>query len=114
MMAGAKRKLYARPTKVTETTVRTVLTVDRLALRVQLRAAELGLTQSDVARRMGVTLARLVNMVGNHTVTWRAFERVSKALELDPGDGWWETPLRRPPPPISAKRVQRELRNKMR
>ncbi len=102
--------LRAAPTKMVDTVV--VRTVDHLALRVQLRAAELGLFQTQVAERCGFSLGRLCNVLDGRQITVAMFRRICGALELAPDDERWTKRL--DIPSISLTRMKRELRNKMR
>lgn len=111
---GARRKLYAKPTRVTFTQTTVDREIDRLWLRVSLRAAELGITLSEVARRMGVTPQRLNYICSQRTITRAGFERLGKALGLEPWDGaHWRLPLPKVPR-VSVEMMQRALRNKLR
>lgn len=109
---GSKRALTALPTRVTFTQTTVDRRIDRLWLRVQLRCAELGLTQVQLAKRLGVRPSRLVALLGRPTITRSAFFRIVKAL--GPGMGpkpWWEAPLK--VPQISAAKVREKLRRKI-
>lgn len=114
MKGGARRKLYAKPTRVTFTQTTVDREIDRLWLRVELRAAELGITLKEVARRMGVKGPYLNKLCSESTITRRAFKRLDAALG---GDGlmvgsFWRAPLPKVPK-VSAAKMQKALRSKL-
>lgn len=114
-MKGARRKLYAKPTRVTFTQTTVDCEIDRLWLRVTLRAAELGITLGEVARRMGVSPPRLNAMCEKSTITRGSFERLSRALELWAAlDGAiWSVELPKVPN-VSQEKMRKKLRRKLR
>lgn len=109
--AGVRRRLYAKATLVTFTQTTTDREIDRLWLRVELRAAELGLTLTAVAGRMGISRTRLTKGCGRAQIPRAWFARLSAALEMAPLD--WCRELRAAPR-VSAEKMQRLLRAKLR
>jgi hypothetical protein len=92
--------------------------IDRLWLRVTLRAAELGLTITQVAKRMGVHRTRLLKACEQPAVTRAWFWRLSVALEMGPPEtahlsAIWSRPVPEAPN-VSAEKMRRALRRKMR
>lgn len=85
--------------------------MDRLWLRVELRAAELGLTLGEVAQRMGISRPRLSALYSEATITREAFARLSSALEMTLE--LWERELAKVPK-VSAEKMQKSVRRKMR
>lgn len=112
-MKAARRKLYAKPTQVTFTQTTVDCEIDRLWLRVTLRAAELGITLGEVARRMGVKPPRLNAMCGKSTITRAAFWRLSAALEMGSSFAHWAEPLPKVPS-VSPEKMRKKLRRKLR
>ncbi len=111
-MTQGRRKLYAKPTQVTFTKTTVDRDIDRLWLRVELRAAELGIPLKEVARRMKIKAPRLNAICSQRTITRVGFERLSKALEMAPGGLLWHQPLL-PVPRVSAEKMRRAVRRKL-
>ena len=115
-MRSRSRALYASPTRVTFTQTTVDRRIDRLWLRVQLRAAELGITQVEVARRMGIKSPRLVAICSAPSITRRMFERLDEALSGDQRTGelaaWWTDPLPKVPR-ISREKMLAKVRAKI-
>jgi transcriptional regulator with XRE-family HTH domain len=113
---GARLKLYAPPTRVTFTQTTVDCEIDRLWLRVEIRAAELGIDQTEVARRMGISRRQLRRVFGGVKITRERFQKLAKALEgVVPGqlpDLWWERPIPKAPN-VSAEKMRRALRRKL-
>lgn len=85
--------------------------VDRLRLRVELRAAELGISLREMARRMGVSHARLHTLCARPGISREAFAKIVAAAG---GEGEW---LTRPLPqlqPMTAEKMRAALRRKIR
>lgn len=76
------------------TRTETVCHVAHFSERVTWRAAELGITQAAVAKRMGFTPARLANILAKSSITEAMFDRLTKALEWKRSD--WRTVFERP------------------
>lgn len=113
---GARRKLYAPPTRVTFTQTTVDREVDRLWLRVEIRAAELGIDQTELALRMGISRRQLRRVCGDTKISRERFQQLAKALEgVVPGqlpDLWWERPIPKVPN-VSAEKMQRAVRSKL-
>lgn len=109
---GSKRALTARPTTITELVA--VRKIDRLWLRVQLRAAALGITQKEVARRIGVHAPRLNAICSQPTIRLDTFERLTRALDgsWPVLPAWWVEPLK--VPRISQEKMLKAVRSKLR
>ena len=99
--------LHAKPTSITAQVVD--CTVDHLALRVQLRAATLGLRLADVAALMGISQSRFSKVTQDSTMTRDMFQRLDAAL----GQPDWTTPLELPAP-ISREKMLEKLRANIR
>ncbi len=72
------------------------LTVDQFTRRVHLRLGQLDLTTADLAKRLGVNRSRISQLINQEEITAQAFERLTVALEVEPG--WWVVPIGRPAP----------------
>lgn len=96
---------------VTRTEVIVDYRIDRLWLRVTLRAAELGLTITQLAARMGIHRTRLLKACEQRAVSRAWFERLSEALEM-PSILAWGTELA-PVPNVSPEKMRKALRRKL-
>lgn len=104
-----RASLYARPTRITHTQTTVDREIDRLWLRVQLRAAELGITQKQIAEQMGISPPRLTNLLAKRTLTRAMFQRLCKVLG---GDAWTFVPLH--VPRVSLAKMKAAVRAKLR
>lgn len=85
-------------TPVVERRVRLVIT--ELPRRVSLRLGQMGITTSELARRMGCSRPFVSRMMHRPRLTLEAFQRLTVALEVD--EAWWLEPLENPRPRVSA------------
>jgi len=86
---------------------RTIRTINTLGAEVELRAARIGLSLTEVARRMGITSAGLTHAFTRATVGEAFFLRLTRALGMRAGD--WSVPL--PARPSRAEILERMQAN---
>lgn len=69
-------------------------TVDDMLRRVHTRLGQMDMTTDDLADRMGVSRPRVSQLINGEEITAHMFERLTVALDVEPG--WWQVPIARP------------------